>query len=201
MSSVAFDKIVPFGQDFVLDDMPLTLLLKERVAFFLCLIYVSVDSCKYCESRFCGRFGSHITGLFDGVEDGSAPNSGNLREEPVLYGVPLGAVRRIVGNSDVDAQSLGRFHKAPFELPASGIVGTSSVTKDADTFYVWIYMTEVFLPLFYKTVAGKLRCVVARTKGHVASIPARIVDAMWHHLAVRECGVVMIVAEIVPSFF
>ena len=46
MSSVAFDKIVPFGQDFVLDDMPLTLTLKERVAFFLCLIDVSVDSRK-----------------------------------------------------------------------------------------------------------------------------------------------------------
>lgn len=38
MSSVAFDKIVPFGQNFVLDDMPVTLTLKERVAFFLCLI-------------------------------------------------------------------------------------------------------------------------------------------------------------------
>ena len=81
MSSVAFDKIVPFRQDFVLDDIPLTLTLKERVAFFLCLIDVSVDRRKYCESRFCGRFGSHITGLFDGVEDGSTPCSGNLREE------------------------------------------------------------------------------------------------------------------------
>lgn len=125
MSSVTFDKIVPFGQDFVLDDMPLTLTLKEQVAFFLCLIYVSVDSRKYSESRFCGRFGCHISGLLDGIEDCAAPCSGNLREEPVLYGVPLGAVRRIVGNSDVDAQSLGRFHETPFELPASGIVGTS----------------------------------------------------------------------------
>ena len=147
MSSVAFDKIVPFGQEFVLDDIPLTLTLKERVAFFLCLIDVSVDRRKYCESRFCGRFGSHITGLFDGVEDSSAPNSGNLREEHVLYGVPLRAVRRIVSNPDVDAQFLGRFHETPFELPASGIVGTSSVTKNADTLCTWIYMTEMLLPL------------------------------------------------------
>ena len=122
MSSVASDKIVPFGQDFVLDDMPLTLPLKERVAFFLCLIYVSVDSRKYCEPRCCSRFGSHISGLLDGVEDCTAPYSGNLREEHVLYGVPLGAVRWIVGNPDVDAQSLGRLHETPFELPASGIV-------------------------------------------------------------------------------
>ena len=82
MSSVASDKIVPFGQDFVLDDMPLTVTLKEWVAFFLCLIDVSVDSRKCCESCFCGRFGSHISGLLDGVEDCTAPCFGNLREEP-----------------------------------------------------------------------------------------------------------------------
>ena len=193
MSSVAFDKIVPFGQDFVLDDMPLTLPLKERVAFFLCLIYVPVDSRKYCESRFCGRFGSHITGLFDGVEDGSAPNSGNLREEHVLYGVPLGAVRRIVCNPDVNAQSFGCFHEAPLELPASGTIGTSSITKDADTLCTWIYMTEVLLPLLHKTVAGKLRSVVAHSKGHIAGILHDIVDAVRHHLAVGERGIVMVV--------
>lgn len=138
MSSVAFDKIVPFRQYFVFDDMLLTLTLKERVAFFLCLIYVSVDSRKYSESRLGSCLGRHIAGLLDGVEDGSAPYSGNLREEHVLYGVPLGAVRRIVGNPDVDAQSLGCFHEAPLELPASGIVGTSSITKDADTLCTWI---------------------------------------------------------------
>ena len=193
MSSVAFDKIVPFGQNFVLDDMPLTLTLKERVAFFLCLIYVSVDSRKYSESRLGSCLGSHIAGLLDGVKDGSAPYSGNLREEHMLNGVPFGAVRWIVGNPDVDAQSLGSFHETPLELPVSGIVGTSSVTKDADTLCTWIYMTEVLLPLLHKTVTGKLRSVVACTEGHVAGIPHDIVDAMWHHLSVGERGIVMVV--------
>ena len=165
MSSVAFNKIIPFGQNFVFDDMPLTLTLKEHVAFFLCLIYVSVDSRKYSESRLGSCLGSHIAGLLDGVEDGSAPYSGNLREEHVLYGVPLGAVRRIVGNPDVDAQSLGSFHETPFELPASGIIGTSSITKDADTLCTWIYMAEVLLPLLHKTVAGKLRSIVVMGTG------------------------------------
>ena len=36
---------------------------------------------------------------------------------------------------------------------------------------------------------------------HVASIYVDIVDTMRYHLAVRERGVVMIVAEIVPSYF
>lgn len=193
MSSVAFDKIVPFGQNFVLDDMPVTLTLKERVAFFLCLINVSVDSRKYSESRLGSCLGSHIASLLDGVEDGSAPYSGNLREEHVLYGIPLGAVRRIVGNPNVEAQSFGCFHEAPLELPASGIVGTSSVTKDTDTLYTWIYIPEVFLPLFHQTIAGKLRSIVTHSKGHIAGIPHDIVDAVRHHLAVGERGIVMVV--------
>ena len=193
MSSVAFDKIVPFGQNFVLDDMPVTLTLKERVAFFLCLINVSVDSRKYSESRLGSCLGSHIASLLDGVEDGSAPYSGNLREEHVLYGIPLGAVRRIVGNPNVETQSFGCFHEAPLELPASGIVGTSSVTKDTDTLYTWIYIPEVFLPLFHQTIAGKLRSIVTHSKGHIAGIPHDIVDAVRHHLAVGERGIVMVV--------
>ena len=193
MSSVAFDKIVPFGQNFVLDDMPVTLTLKERVAFFLCLINVSVDSRKYSESRLGGCLGSHIASLLDGVEDGSAPYSGNLREEHVLYGIPLGTVRRIVGNPNVETQSFGCFHEAPLELPASGIVGTSSVTKDTDTLCTWIYIPEVFLPLFHQTIAGKLRSIVTHSKGHIAGIPHDIVDAVRHHLAVGERGIVMVV--------
>lgn len=193
MSSVAFDKIVPFGQNFVLDDMPVTLTLKERVAFFLCLINVSVDSRKYSESRLGSCLGSHIAGLLDGVEDGSAPYSGNLREEHVLYGIPLGAVRRIVCNPNVETQSFGCFHEAPLELPASGILGTSSVTKDTDTLYTWIYIPDVFLPLFHQTIAGKLRSIVTHSKGHIAGIPHDIVDAVRHHLAIGERGIVMVV--------
>mgnify|MGYP007069859747 FL=1 len=193
MSSVALDKIVPFGQEFVLDDMPLTLTLKERVAFFLCLIDVSVDCRKYSESRLGCSLGSHIAGLLDGVEDSSAPYPGDLREEHVLYGVPLGAVRRIVGNPDVDAQFLGSFHEAPLELPAPCIVGTATVTKDADALCAWIYMTEMILPLLHKAVTGKLCRVVTHAEGHVASISVDIVDAVRHHLAVGECGIVMVV--------
>ena len=193
MSSAAFDKIVPFGQEIVLDDMPFTLALKEWVAFFLCLIRISVDSRKYSESRLGGCLGSHIAGLLNGVEDCSAPSSGDLREEPVLYGIPFGAVRRIVGNPDVNAQLFCRLHETPFEPPASGTVGTASVTKDADALCGWINMTEILVPLIGKRVAGKLGGVETHTEGHVTSIPAHIVNAMRHHLSLGERGVVMIV--------
>ena len=193
MSSVAFDKVVPFWEDFVFDDIPLALTLKERVAFFLCLIYVPVDRREYGESRLCRRFGSHITGLLDRVEDGSAPFSGYLGEEPVLDGVPLGAVGRIMYDSDVDAQSFCQLDKTPLELPAPCAVRPSSVAKDADALCAGVYMAEVFLPLLLQTVAGKLRGVMAHSESHVASVPIDIIDAMRHHLAVGECGVIVVI--------
>ena len=102
MSLVAFDKIVPLGQDFVLDDMPLTLAFKEWVALFLCLIDASVDRREYGESSLGSRSGSQFACLLNGVEHRPAPHSGNLREESVLNGIPLGAVRRIMSDTDVD---------------------------------------------------------------------------------------------------
>ena len=82
MSLVAFDKIVPFGQDFVFDDMPCTLAFKKWVTFFLCLIDSSVDRCEHGESRFGCRPGRQFACLLDGVDDGSTPGIGDLREEP-----------------------------------------------------------------------------------------------------------------------
>ncbi len=96
MTSVASDKIVPFGQDFVLDDMSVTLTFKEWVAFCLCLIDSSVDGCEYSESRLSSRSGCQFACLLNGIEHSPAPDSGDLREEPVLNGIPLRAVRWVI---------------------------------------------------------------------------------------------------------
>lgn len=193
MSAVPFDKVVPFGQDFVFDDMLVTFTFKEWVTFFLCLIDSSVDRCEYSESRFGSRFGRHFTGLLNGVEHGTAPDSGNLREEPVLDGIPLGAVGRVVCNPDVDTQFLRGLDEAPFELPAPCVVRSASVAEDEDAFGTWIYVSEVLLPLLHETVTCELGGIVAQPEGHVARIPRDIVDAVGHHLAVGERGVVMVI--------
>ncbi len=52
VSSVAFDKIVPFWKDFAFDDMYLVFRLKEHAVYILCPIDPSVDRCELCESRF-----------------------------------------------------------------------------------------------------------------------------------------------------
>lgn len=122
MTSVASDKIVPFGQDFVLDDMSVTLTFKEWVAFCLCLIDSSVDGCEYSESRLSSRSGCQFACLLNGIEHSPAPDSGDLREEPVLNGIPLRAVRWVMGNTDIDTKSLCQLYQTPFELPAPSLL-------------------------------------------------------------------------------
>ena len=193
MSSVASDKIVPFGQSFVLDDILVTLTFKEWVTFFLCLIDSSVDGCKYNESRTCCRSGSQFACLLNGIKDLTSPHSGNLREEPVLNGIPFGAVRRIMGNSDVYTKFFCQQHKEPLELPAPCIIRATTVTEDEYGLYAWIYVPDVLLPLLGEALAGKLCGVVAHSKGHVASVPYDIVDAVRHHPAIGERGIVVVV--------
>ena len=193
MSSVAFDKIVPFEQNFVLDDMPFALTLKERVPLCLCLIDSSVDRCEY--SKFClgSCPGCQFTCLFNGVEDGSAPNSRDLREESVLYRIPFGAVRRVMGYSDVNAQPLGQLDKTPLELPAPCVVRASAVTEYEDALRIWVDVPEVLLPLLGKAFTSKLGSVVANSEGHVTGVPLDIIDAIRHHLSIGESGIVVVV--------
>ena len=193
MSSVAFDKIVPFWQDFVLDDVPCTLPFKERVALCLCLIDSSVDRCEYSKPCFGSCPGCQFTCLFNGVEHGSAPNSGDLREESVLYRIPLGAVRRVMGYSDVNAQPLGQLDKTPLELPAPYVVRASTVTEYEYALRIWVNVSEVLLPLLGKAFTGKLGSVVANSEGHVTGVPLDIIDAIRHYLAIGECGIVVVV--------
>ena len=193
MSSFAFDKIVPFWQDFILDDMPFTLALKERVSLFLCLIDASVDRCEDGQSFLSPCSGSHFACLLDCVEHGAAPGSGNLREEPVLDRVPFGTVRRVMCNSDVYADSLGQLYEAPFPLPAPCIIGTSAIAEDEDGLCTWVYVSDALFPLLHEAVACKLRSVVAHSKSHVAGISRNIIDAVRHHFAIGECRIVVVI--------
>ena len=86
MSSVASDKIVPFGQDFVLDDMSVTLTFKEWVAFCLCLIDSSVDGCEYSESRLSPCSGCQFACLLILV---LALDASSLASSMVLNTAPL----------------------------------------------------------------------------------------------------------------
>ena len=193
MSSVGFDKIVPFGQDFVLDDVSCTLTFKEWVTLCLCLIDPSVDRYEYSKSCLGSCPGCQFTCLLNGVEHGSAPNSGDLREESVLYRIPLGAVRRVMGYSDVNAQPLGQLDKTPLELPAPCVVRASTVTEYEDALRIWVDVSEVLLPLLGKAFTGKLGSVVANSEGHVTGVPLDIIDAIRHNLSIGKCGIVVVV--------
>lgn len=188
MSSVAFDKIVPFGQDFVFDDVPFTLPFKEWVAFCLCLIDSSVDRCEYSKPGLGACLGSQFTCLLNGVEHSPAPDSGYLREKPVFNGVPFGAVRRVMGNSDVNTQLLRQLDKKPFELPAPCVVRATTVTEYENGPCTWVYVPETLFPLLFEALTGELSSIVAHPESHVASVPRDVVDAVRHHLSIGECG-------------
>ena len=111
----------------------------------------------------------------------------------MLNGVPLGAVGRVMRNSDINPQFLRGLDETPLELPVPCIVGAATVTEDEYALCIWIYVSEVLFPLLDKAVTGELRCVMAHAEGHVASVPACVVDAMRYHLSVGERGVVMVV--------
>lgn len=116
MSSVIFDKIVPFGHAIILDDIPVTLALKERVTYFLRLINGSVDRCEYCKPQLGPCSGSQFADLFNGVDHSSVPSSENLRKEAILYGISHGAVGCIMGKPDVYTESLGQLDETSLFL-------------------------------------------------------------------------------------
>lgn len=193
MTSVASDKIVPFWQDFVLDDILVTLTFKEWVAFSLCLIDSSVDGREYSESCLSSRSGCQFASFLNGIEHSPAPDSGDLREEPVLNGIPLRAVRWVMGNTDIDAKSLCQLYQTPFELPAPSVVRSAPVTKNEDGLCTRIYMPKALFPLLSETLTGKLGRVVAYSKGHVTSVPRDIIYAVRHHLSIGKGGIVMVI--------
>lgn len=117
--------------------MPLTLAFKQRVALFLCLINSSVDRCENGESRFGSCSGCQFTCFLDSVEHCSAPGSGDLREEHVFNRVPLGGIRWIMGDSDVNTQSLRQLDEPPFELPAPCVVRATSIAEDEYGLHAW----------------------------------------------------------------
>ena len=98
-----------------------------------------------------------------------------------------------MGYPDVNAQPLGQLDKTLLELPAPCVVRSSSVTEYEYALRIWVDVSEVLLPLLGKAFTGKLGSVVANSEGHVTGVPLDIIDAIRHHLAIGECGIVVVV--------
>ena len=122
----------------------------------------------------------------------SSPTACNLREEPVLNGIELGAIRWIMHNEQPDIQFVGKVHEVLLDDPVRTGVGTSSIAQDNQGMRIRVLLLQVFPPDSRDVVADESGRVVADSQRHVADIPCHIVDAVRNHLAVGEGGEVVV---------
>lgn len=166
---------------------------EKSVAFLLCLVDFPFDSCNDGKPSLGSCTGSYFGSLLNGIEHSAAPCFGNLREKTMLNGVLFGAARRIIRDSDIDAEFLGHLYETPLELPAPCAVVAVAVTEDDDVFQGWIYVYEVLLPLYFEAVTGKLCGVMICTESHIAGIPRDVVNAVRNQLPAGNGGIAMVV--------
>lgn len=192
MPLFTFDKIIPLGERVVMHDVLLTVLLKRGDALFVCLVLSPVDRSEYSQPCFCPDSRSHLLCLLHRMEDSSFPSLGDLREESVLNRIPFGTIRWIMGNPDVNANVIRQTDKAMLEEPSSSRVGSASVAKYEYCLRMRIDCPKDSLPVCLDTVTGKLSCIMAYAKRHIASILDDIIYAIRNYLPFCERLEVMV---------
>ena len=76
----------------------------------------------------------------------SVPTAGNLREEPVLNGVELGTIRRIMNDKKPDTQFVGKVHKVLLDDSVRGRVRASAIAQDNEGMCLRVLLTQVLPP-------------------------------------------------------
>ena len=144
------------------------------------------------QSCFCCCPPRPFRGVLHRHERRSLPALGDLREESVLDGVELGAVRGIMCDKEPYAQSVSKVHQVLLDNLVPAGVGPTSVAEDDDCPRLWVQVPEMLVPHPLDALAGKLGCVVACSDSHVASVRPHVVYAMRYDLPLAEGGEVVV---------
>ena len=166
----------------------------ERLAHLpACLICLVNDFGK--DLQFLSRHGvcSPATGICGGVERCLAPRACYLGEEPVLDGVELGAVRRVVHDKYLHSDTVGEVHEVLLDNVVAAGVRSAAVTEDDKHTSIGIELPELIVPHALDIVADKLGSVVAGTYREIARGAGDVVDAVRHNRPLRECPEVVVV--------
>ena len=139
-----------------------------------------------------GACGS-AAGVCDGVERCPAPGTCYLGEEPVLDGVELGAVRRVVHDEDFHPDAVGEVHEVLLDDAVAAGVGASAVAEDDKHAGIGIERLEVAVPHALDVVADELGRVVAGAYREVARVAGDVVDAVRHNRPLGEGPEVVVV--------
>lgn len=135
---------------------------------------------------------SPVCRIFQRQQRRAAPTAGNLREEPVLNRVELGAIRRIMNKKKPDTQFVGKIHKVLLDDSVCAGVRSSSVAQDDKGMCIRVLLPQMILPYALDVVAHEPGGVVADSHRHIPHIFGDIVDAVRNNLSVGEGGEVVV---------
>lgn len=122
----------------------------------------------------------------------AVPTAGDLREKPVLDGIELGTIQRIMNHKKSDTQFVGKVHKILLDDSVRGGVGSSAITQDNEGTSIGVLLLEMFSPDSRDVVTDELGRVMANAQRHITHISGHIVDAVRNNLAIRERVEVMV---------
>ena len=142
--------------------------------------------------------GSHrrpVSRVLKGHQRSSAPTAGDLRKEPVLDGIELGTIRRIMNDKKPDTQFVGKVHKILLDDSVLTGVRASAIAQDNQSVRSRVLLLQVLPPYPCDVVTDELGRVMADAQCHVTDIPGHIIDAVRNNLTVGECGEVMVIRQ------
>ena len=185
--------IVPFVESVVEDDLFFESV-GEGVKYFSSGPVHFVDNLgKYLQTLFRHSVGSPAAGVCHRVEWCPAPGACYLGEEPVLDGVELGTVRRVVHDKDFHPDTVCETHQVLLDDAMAAGVGATAVTENHKHTGFRIEGLEVAVPHTFDVVADKLGGVVAGADREVAGVAGDVVDAVRHNHSAGEGLEVMVV--------
>ena len=153
---------------------------------------VNVNVNIHLQPLFRSSHRSPVSSILKRHQRSAAPAAGDLRKEPLLEGIELGTIWRIMNDKKSDTQIVGKVHKILLDESVRGGVGPSAITQDNEGTSIGVLLLEMFSPYSRDVVTDELGRVMANAQRHVTLISSHIVDAVRNNLAVREGGEVMV---------
>lgn len=186
------NQVIPFMEIRVENDPSGECLNKPVCDFSACfvnLVYHSGEDFQPCRGH--GLRSPHA-GIGDGDKRGTAPRACYLGEEPVLDGVVLGAVGRVMHDDNLHPDSVGKVNEVLLNNTVGAGVGAAAIAEYNQHPGIGIDGAKVFSPAGFDVVTDKLGGVVAGADGEVSGVVGDVVDSVWDDDSVGESGEVVV---------
>lgn len=101
----------------------------------------------------------------------------------MFYRIVLGAVRRVVRNTNFQFKTISKALKSLLENVPIGGVAAATIAKDQDSFRIWILVLAVLKPPMGNAIATKVARVVTHVEVQVSFVSGQIKNPVGNHLA------------------